>query len=167
MADKHISGHLQLGGPETQVKGIATTMFCTYDVVRRAAELGCNLIIPYEDAYWNDSDKSEVVSADPSYQQKVSFMKEHNIVVFRMHDHMHAQKPDFTYIGCARALGLESEWEKVPQSHHFMVPETTLENLAKTFQETSRNQGSTGGGRSASEGQSGSARRWIRHAGNQ
>jgi len=41
-------------------------------------------------------------------------MKEHNIVVFRMHDHMHAQKPDFTYIDCARALGLESEWEKVP-----------------------------------------------------
>jgi len=42
----------KFGGPETQVKGIATTMFCTYDVVRRAAELGCNLIIPHEDTYW-------------------------------------------------------------------------------------------------------------------
>lgn len=124
----------KFGGPDTVVKGIATTVFCTYDAIRRAAEMGCNMIIPHEDIYWNDPDKLEVVSSDPSYKLKVDFMREHDIVVFRIHDHMHAQKPDFTYVGCARALGLESEEETAPQSHHFTVPETALGDLAEMFQ---------------------------------
>ncbi len=124
----------KFGGPDTVVQGIATTMFCSYDMIRRAAEQGCNMIIPHEDTYWNDPDKLDVVSGDPSYKLKTDFMREHDIVVFRMHDHMHAQRPDFTYVGCARALGLESKYETAPQSHHFVLPETTLGELASTFQ---------------------------------
>lgn len=124
----------KFGGPDTAVKGIATTMFCTYDVIRRAAEAGCNMIIPHEDTYWNDHDDVSIVDHDPSYALKVDFMRTHNIVVFRIHDHMHAQRPDFTYVGCARALGLESKYETAPQSHHFILPETTLGELAATFQ---------------------------------
>lgn len=124
----------KFGGPDTEVKGIATTVFCTYDAIRRAAEMGCNMIIPHEDTYWNDPDKTEIVSGDPSYKLKVDFMREHNIVVFRIHDHMHAQRPDFTYVGCARALGLEGKYETAPQSHHFTLLETTLGELATTFQ---------------------------------
>src|SRR4029077_19436116 len=85
------------GGPETEVKGIATTMFCTFDVVRRAAETSLNMIIPHEDTYWNDRDDFTIVREDPLYTTKVEFMRSHNIVVFRIHDHMHAQRPDFTY----------------------------------------------------------------------
>jgi putative NIF3 family GTP cyclohydrolase 1 type 2 len=124
----------KFGGPDTVVKGIATTMFCSYDVIRRAAEAGCNMIIPHEDTYWSDRDDVTLVSGDPTYKLKVDFMREHDIAVFRIHDHMHAQKPDFTYVGCARALGLESRYETAPQSHHFTLPETTLGELAATFQ---------------------------------
>jgi len=88
----------KFGGPDTVVKGIATTMFCTYDAIRRASEQGCNMIIPHEDTYWNDRDDIEIVNRDPSYKLKTDFMRKHDIVVFRMHDHMHAQKPDFTYV---------------------------------------------------------------------
>jgi putative NIF3 family GTP cyclohydrolase 1 type 2 len=124
----------KIGGPETNVKGIATTMFCTFDVVRRAAEAGLNMIIPHEDTYWNDRDDVTIVSDDPLYKTKVELMRNHNIVVFRIHDHMHAQRPDFTYVGSARALGLESRYETAPQSHHFSIPETTLKALAADFQ---------------------------------
>jgi putative NIF3 family GTP cyclohydrolase 1 type 2 len=61
-------------------------------------------------------------------------MKEHNIVIFRMHDHMHSQRPDFLYVGSARALGLESKYETAPQSHRFVIPETTLGALAADYQ---------------------------------
>lgn len=125
----------KFGGPDTVVKGVATTMFCSYDTIRRAVEAGSNMIIPHEDTYWNDRDDLTIVSADPSYKLKVDFMHEHDIVVFRIHDHMHAQKPDFIYVGLARALGLESEYESAPQSHHFKLPETTLGELAITFQQ--------------------------------
>jgi putative NIF3 family GTP cyclohydrolase 1 type 2 len=124
----------KFGGPDTEVKGIATTVFCTLDVVRRAAKAGCNMIIPHEDTFWNDRDDVTIAAADPLYTIKVDVMRKNDIVVFRMHDHMHAQRPDFTYVGCARALGLESRHETAPHSHRFTVPATTLGALAAGFQ---------------------------------
>lgn len=122
------------GGPDTVVTGIATTVFCSFDVVQRAAEAGLNMIIPHEDTYWNDRDDIAIVGDDPAYKTKVEFMQKRNIVVFRIHDHMHAQRPDFTYVGAARALGLDSKYETAPQSHRFTIPETTLGALAAGFQ---------------------------------
>jgi len=55
----------KIGGPETPVRGIATTMFCSFDTVKRAAEAGCNMIIPHEDTWWNDRDDTSIVSGDP------------------------------------------------------------------------------------------------------
>ena len=43
-----------------------------------------------------------------------------------MHDHMHDQRPDFTYVGSARELGLDAKYETAPGSHRFAIPETTL-----------------------------------------
>jgi putative NIF3 family GTP cyclohydrolase 1 type 2 len=123
----------KFGGPDTVVTGIATTMFCSYDVIRRASEAGCNMIIPHEDTYWNDHDDISIVDRDQAYARKVDFMRDHDIAVFRVHDHMHAQRPDFIYVGCARALGLDSKYETSPQSHHFTLPRTTLRDLAATF----------------------------------
>ena len=112
------------GGPEPVVTGIATTVFCSFDLVRRASAAGLNMIIPHEVTYWSDRDDVAMVSGDPLYKTKVDFMRERNIVVFRIHDHMHAQRPDFTSVGLARELGL------TPGSHRFVVPETTLGALA-------------------------------------
>jgi putative NIF3 family GTP cyclohydrolase 1 type 2 len=124
----------KFGGPETEVRGIATAMFCNFDVVKHAAESGLNMIVPHEDTYWNDRDDISIVSSDPLYKTKVDFMREHNIVIFRMHDHMHSQRPDFLYVGLARALGLDRKYETAEQSHHFVIPETTLGALASDFQ---------------------------------
>ncbi len=124
----------KFGGATTEVKGIATAMFCNFDVVQGAVEAGLNMIIPHEDTYWNDRDDVTIVGNDPAYKAKVEFMTKHNIVVFRIHDHMHSQRPDFTYVGAARALGLDSKYETAPQSHRFTIPETTLAALAADFQ---------------------------------
>jgi putative NIF3 family GTP cyclohydrolase 1 type 2 len=124
----------KFGVPETEVRGIATTVFCSFEVVQRAVQAGCNMIIPHEDTYWNDRDDVSIVSGDPLYKVKTDFMAKNNIVVFRIHDHMHSQRPDFTYVGAARALGLESKYETAPQSHRFNIPETTLGSLAADFQ---------------------------------
>ena len=120
----------KFGGPETEVTGIATTVFCSFEVVRKASAAGCNMIIPHEDTYWNDRDDVTLVGGDPLYTAKVDFMRKNNIVVFRMHDHMHAQRPDFTYVGSAREIGLDPKHETAPNSHRFIVPETTLAALA-------------------------------------
>jgi putative NIF3 family GTP cyclohydrolase 1 type 2 len=124
----------KFGGPATEVTGIATTAFCSLDVVRRASQAGLNMIIPHEVTFWNDRDDVSSLSDHPVYKAKTEFMRSHNIVVFRLHDHMHLQRPDFTYVGSARSLGLDSKFETEPQSHRYTIPETTLGALAADFQ---------------------------------
>jgi hypothetical protein len=85
----------KMGGPNTEVRGIATAMFCNFEAVKRAAEAGLNMIIPHEDTFWNDRDDLSIISNDPLYKTKTDFMKEHSMVIFRMHDHMHSQRPEF------------------------------------------------------------------------
>jgi putative NIF3 family GTP cyclohydrolase 1 type 2 len=118
------------GSPDSEVTGIATTAFVTLDVIRKASAAGLNMIIPHEDTFWNDRDDQAIVADDALYKAKLELMTKHNIVVFRIHDHMHAQRPDFTYVGSARAIGLDPKHEDPPGSHRFVIPETTLGALA-------------------------------------
>jgi len=118
------------GGPDTEVTGIATTAFVTMDVIQRAAAARLNMIIPHEDTFWNDRDDTAMLGADAVYAAKRDLIAKHKIAVFRIHDHMHAQRPDFTYVGSARAIGLDPAHETSPGSHRFVIPETTLGALA-------------------------------------
>jgi putative NIF3 family GTP cyclohydrolase 1 type 2 len=126
----------KFGGPETLVTGIATTFMGTFDAIRRASAAGLNMIIPHEDTYWNDRDDTSIVSGDPLYKIKNDFMAAHNIVIFRMHDSMHAMRPDFEWVGLGRDLGLDPKAETAPNSHHYTVPETTLGALAARVKST-------------------------------
>jgi len=119
------------GDPDTPVTGIATTMMATYDVLRRAAASGKNLIITHEPTFYNHEDKTSEFEKenDAVLATKLSFIAEHHLVVWRFHDHWHARRPDGIQTGMIRALG----WEKCqnPNNNHlFIVPETTLEGLA-------------------------------------
>ncbi|MSO57385.1 MAG: hypothetical protein EXQ55_10785 [Acidobacteria bacterium] len=124
----------KFGGPETEVAGIATTAFATMAVVEKAAALGLNMIIPHEVTFWNDRDDVATLGGDAVYAAKVELMRKHNVVVFRVHDHMHVQRPDFTFAGSARAIGLDSQYETAPWSHRFVIPVTTLGALAALVQ---------------------------------
>jgi hypothetical protein len=120
----------KFGGPDTVVTGIATTFMGTYEAIKTASAQGLNLIIPHEDTFWNDADDTSIVENDPTYREKTRFMTTHNIVVFRMHDHMHRQRPDFTATGSAREIGLDPAQETAPNSRRYVIPETTLGELA-------------------------------------
>src|SRR5262249_58731182 len=76
-------------------------------------------------------DNTLIAEADTLiYKTKVDFMTKHDIVIFRIHDHMHRQRPDFTFSGTAREVGLDPMTETAPNSHRFVIPETTLGELA-------------------------------------
>jgi putative NIF3 family GTP cyclohydrolase 1 type 2 len=122
------------GGPETPVTGIATTMFNSFDAIQRAVAAGLNMILPHETTFWNDRDDVAVVTAEALYREKRAYLAAHNVVIFRMHDHVHDRRPDFTYAGAARELGLDPARETPPGSHRFTISETTLEALAAEVQ---------------------------------
>jgi putative NIF3 family GTP cyclohydrolase 1 type 2 len=125
------------GGPETVVTGIATTAFVSLGVIRKASAAGLNMIIPHEVTFWNDRDDVSILDGDALYQTKLALLKKHDIVVLRLHDHMHVQRPDFTYVGSARDVGLDPKTETAPSSHRYVIPQTTLGALAADVQKRS------------------------------
>jgi len=94
------------GSPDTEVRGIATSGMATFDLIRRAAERNRNFVISHEPTFYNHLDQTANLTTDPTYLAKQQFIREHNMVVFRFHDHAHMLRPDPLIIGSARALGL-------------------------------------------------------------
>jgi len=120
------------GDPDTKVAGIAVTMMATYDVLQRAAASGANLIITHEPTFYNHLDDLKEIPQkenDPVLSEKLAFIKEHHLVVWRFHDHWHRRTPDGIEAGMTHALGWEAFQDKQNQ-YLFTIPETTLDKLA-------------------------------------
>lgn len=117
------------GSPETAVRGIATTGMSTFDVLRRAAADGKNLVITHEPTFYNDRDATTTLVSDPIYLAKQRFVSAHNLVVWRFHDHAHLLRPDPLIAGSARALGW-TQYASPDNPRLFILPATTLADLA-------------------------------------
>jgi putative NIF3 family GTP cyclohydrolase 1 type 2 len=121
------------GGPETEVTGIATSFVCSLDVLQRAHAAGLNMVIPHEVTFWSDRDAVAGLENDPIYKFKTDFCVRNRMVVLRMHDHAHAHRPDFLWMGLAREMGWEGH-EGSTGAHSFSIPPTTLGALATEIQ---------------------------------
>ncbi len=121
------------GDAELPVKGIATTMMATLDVIERAAAAGKNLVITHEPTFWLHQDTTAGLEQNEVYRFKADFIRKNGMAVFRFHDHWHAHKPDGIAAGMARELG----WEKNadPQNiRAFTFPGPKLSSFAKDIQ---------------------------------
>lgn len=125
---------IKSGDPSTRITGIATTMFATFEVLQKAAAQGKNLVIAHEPTFYSHQDRTEILTEanDAVYLEKEKFIRDHNMVVFRFHDHWHMRKPDGVREGMTQKLG----WEKYQDSSNaflYRLPETRLEDLAATM----------------------------------
>jgi len=125
------------GDPDTRITGIATTMMATYDVLVRSAAAGKNLIITHEPTFYSHLDRTDALekASDPVWADKERFIKEHNLVVWRFHDHWHLRRPDGIMTGVVRAL----DWQKFQNASNpslFVVLETTVEHLAEQMKKS-------------------------------
>jgi putative NIF3 family GTP cyclohydrolase 1 type 2 len=117
------------GKPDTLVRGIATSGMSTFDVLRRAASAGKNLVITHEPTFYNDRDVTTTLQSDPVYLAKQRFIAEHHLAVWRFHDHAHALRPDPLVAGSARALGW-TQYASPDDPRVYVLPPTTLAELA-------------------------------------
>ena len=122
------------GSPDTPVKGVATTMMATYDVLKRAADEGKNLVITHEPAFYNHLDGTTELRAqsDAVLRAKEDFIQKHNMVVWRFHDGWHAMKPDGILLGMTHALGW-TEYQAPSEPRLFTMPEVNLDKLADSM----------------------------------
>ena len=120
------------GDPDTKITGIAVTMMATFEVLQRAAASGANLIITHEPTFYNHLDTFTEIPQkenDPVLAEKLTFIKDHHLVIWRFHDHWHKRTPDGIEAGMTHALGWEAFQDKQNQ-YLFTIPETSLEKLA-------------------------------------
>jgi putative NIF3 family GTP cyclohydrolase 1 type 2 len=120
------------GEATTPVRGIATTMMATLEVIQRAVAAGKNMIVTHEPTFYSHQDTTAELVGDPTYEFKRKYLAEHGVVVFRFHDHWHRMSPDGINAGMTRELG----WEKNAterDSHEFVFPPTTLQALVNNM----------------------------------
>lgn len=117
------------GDPNTPVTGIVTTFMDTYDVLRQAVAAGANLIITHEPTFYNHLDKTDFLQSDPVYQQKLAYIHDHHLVVWRFHDQWHWRTPDGTIEGFVQAVGWQ-KYRRPYEQNAFTLPPTTVGRLA-------------------------------------
>jgi putative NIF3 family GTP cyclohydrolase 1 type 2 len=120
----------KVGNPDSTVKGIATTVMMTFDLLKRANAAGLNMVIAHEDTFWNDRDDTKELSGNPIYKVKTEYILKHDMIIWRDHDHMHVMKPDFTVVGSLRSVGIKGGENASMRPGIFTIPETTLGELA-------------------------------------
>jgi len=122
--------NLIAGSAETPVKGIATTMMATLDVMQRAAAAGRNMVITHESTFYSHQDTLDQLKNDPVYLYKTEFIRKNGMASFHFHDHWHRRSPDGIAVGMARDLG----WDKYADPANprlFTMPQISLARLAQ------------------------------------
>ncbi len=118
------------GDWESQVTGVVTTFMATVDVIRRAIDMGCNLIITHEPTYFTGLDGRDWLEDDPVYQRKKALIDDNQISIWRYHDHMHIGNTDLIYTGLLKNLGWENYLDtSIPQPHCYTIPATTVTDM--------------------------------------
>ncbi|HYK36403.1 Nif3-like dinuclear metal center hexameric protein [Alloacidobacterium sp.] len=123
---------IKAGDPTTVVTGIATTFLDTYRVLEKAVADGKNLIITHEPTFYNHPDDMTVLGNDPVQAQKLTFIKEHHLVVWRFHDTWHLRQPDGILEGVMQEFGWQP-YQSRDNPHLFTLPPTSVRQLAATL----------------------------------
>lgn len=126
--------NFKAGDPNSTLKGIAVCMFADMQTLKTAVEKGCNFIIAHEPVYYNHLDETESFANDPVFQEKMKFIKENNLVIFRFHDHIHMTKPDGISVGMINKLGLK-EYSVNGSLTFFKIPEKIVAEYAKELKQ--------------------------------
>lgn len=130
-----VNDRLIAGNYDTQVTGIVVTFMATVDVIRKAIDLGANLIITHEPTFYTGRDATDWLENDPVYLEKKKLIESHGIAIWRYHDYMHLAQPDGIYAGLWKEIGWEKNLVSKDNPWIYVIEETTLADLAKFFKE--------------------------------
>ena len=124
---------LKAGDPNTVVTGIVTTFMDTYPVLEKAVASGKNLIITHEPTFYNHPDDQALLAGDPVQKQKLAYIREHHLVVWRFHDTWHMRQPDGILAGIVDQFGWKA-YQSGADPHRFTLPRTTVGKIAASLQ---------------------------------
>ncbi len=111
-------------------------MMATFDVIKRAAAQGANLVITHEPTFYSHLDTTDELEKanDPVWREKETFIAEHHMVIWRFHDHWHLMHPDGILAGMESALGWQS-YKTASGPNLYVMPAASLQNLARQIKD--------------------------------
>ncbi|MBR2788747.1 MAG: Nif3-like dinuclear metal center hexameric protein [Erysipelotrichaceae bacterium] len=139
----HLEGYegcddYKCGDPRQECTGVVTALTPNISVIRKAIELGSNLIVVHEPTFYTSDDGPGWFEEFPNEinEKKRALLDEHGIVVWRDHDHMHAHNPDSIFTGVLKYLDWQDKARVDSDTglfSHFLVDieETSLRNLCE------------------------------------
>lgn len=123
------------GDPGREVTGIVTTFMATQSVLKQAVREGHNLVITHEPTfYYHYGDRDHYGENVGVVESKLDYIREHNLVVFRFHDHWHRTEPEGIIEGMMRSWGWQ-DYLVEGEDRVFQIPPRTLGELAAFFKE--------------------------------
>ncbi len=122
-----------VGDADKECTGVVLTCCPSADVIRKAAEQGCNFIICHEPTFFDGIDDTSWLQENQVYLAKKELIEQTGMVIYRNHDHLHNDKPDGIFSGLTKLLG----WEKYAANQEYMpgccfqLPSTTVRGVAE------------------------------------
>ena len=96
---------IKIGDPSAECTGVATAIYPSPDVIRKAKAAGCNLIVVHEPSFYSHMDQLDWLEGNSVFEAKKKLLLENGMVVFRDHDRIHAHIPDGIFYGVLAELG--------------------------------------------------------------
>lgn len=127
------------GNVDQECTGIVTCIWATVEVIRQAAALGANLIVPHEALFWNHGDRRDAIAGNRTYLAKKALLDEWGGAVWRCHDYIHSKVPideggayvDGIFYGFAWKLGwLGYRVGDTSMPMDYEIPQTSGRELA-------------------------------------
>lgn len=142
--DKYLAGD-----PSEECTGIIVTVCATMEILKEAVRIGSNLIISHESVYCGVTGGMEEMEKNDAAKEKLTFIQENHLVIWRYHDHMHGSpfdpartRPDYIFYGICKELGWDSYVMDDPMKPTlYQIPETSARELAKLLMEKFNLQG--------------------------
>lgn len=126
------------GDPDDECTGIVSALVPTVEVIQKAHDLGCNLIITHEPIYYQTPDFPDWKGCfcNTVQTEKEDLIRRYGITIWRDHDHIHAHRPDGIFSGVIEYLGWMSYYrpDLVDEGVFMMpfeIPKTTVKELGK------------------------------------
>lgn len=135
---EHTCDGILYGNPDTEIKKAAVCFVATAEIIQKAIDANCNLIICHEGLISGDeSDYGEFYQT--IIDKKYKLLDDSGMTVLRLHDHAHLADPDFIHEGFLRKLGLELEERDKPESfavcRYVLKDPIQLSDLVKRIRE--------------------------------
>ncbi len=123
------------GNPDDKVSGVVSCMFADMKILKEAVANNCNLIITHEPTFYNHLDETGYLKDDPVFNDKMKYIRDNRLIIWRFHDHWHRTNPDGIYVGMINKLGWNN-FKNGNSQKFFLLKEQTITELCNHLKET-------------------------------